>query len=452
MTAGPGRRRVITAGRGPTGVRRPAHSRLAELQTIPGDDRRLLLKRDIDRLMQERGIDTAVVLGPVKGNATMYYMVNGAAISHAVVVKRRGEEPTLVCHPMEREEAAKSGLRTIVSSKYNYKKLLDDAEGDRLKASVAYHKLIFDELGVTGRTAFYGTVGIGSHWTLLRELARAMPGVEIAGEFTDDVFLTARATKGPEELERIREVGRLTCDVVRDTVDFIKSHTLDGDVFVKEPGAPLTIGDCKAEIRTALSRRKLIEEVDTIFAIGRDAGIPHSRGNDEDPIAVGKTIVFDIFPQEQGGGYFFDMTRTFVFGEASRHITHMYNQLAECYDTVAARLEAGAPAADYQKMTCDYFEAHGHETLRTNPQTTSGYVHGLGHGIGLQVHEKPTLADFAGNDDALDVGSVFTFEPGLYYPDDEPGFGMRIEDVYYVSDSGAIENLTNFPRDLVVEI
>jgi len=410
------------------------------------------LKRDIDRLMQERGIDTAIVLGPVKGNATMYYMVNGAAISHAVVVKKRGEEPTLLCHPMEREEAAKSGLRTIVTSKYNYKKLLDDAEGDRLKASVAYYKAIFDELGASGRTAFYGTVGIGSHWTLLGALAEAIPGIEITGEFTDDTFLTARATKGPEEVERIKEVGRLTCEVVGHLVDFVKSHSLEDGVFVKGPGAPLTIGDCKAEIRTALSKRKLIEEVDTIFAIGRDAGIPHSRGSDDDPIAVGKTIVFDIFPQEQGGGYFFDMTRTFVFGEASRRVTHLYNELAECYDTVAPRLEAGAPASDYQKMTCDFFEARGHETLRTDPQTTKGYVHGLGHGIGLQVHEKPTLADFAGNDDTLEVGSVFTFEPGLYYPDEGDGFGMRIEDVYYVSESGAIENLTNYPRDLGVEV
>ena len=410
------------------------------------------MKRDIDRLMQERGIDTAVVLGPVKGNATMYYVVNGAAISHAVVVKKRGEEPTLLCHPMEREEAAKSGLPTIVTSKYNYKKLLDDARGDRLKASVAYYRTILEELQVTGRTAFYGTVGIGSHWALLSELAGTIPGIEIAGEFTDDVFLTARATKGPEEVQRIREVGRLTCEVVRHVVDFVKPHKLEGRAFVKAPGVPLTIGDCKAEIRTALSKRKLIEEVDTIFAIGRDAGIPHSRGNDDDPIEVGKTIVFDIFPQEQGGGYFFDMTRTFVFGEASRRITDAYNELAECYDTVAAGLRAGAAAAEYQKLTCDFFEARGHETIRTNPQTTSGYVHGLGHGIGLQVHEKPTLAEFAGNDDTLEVGSVFTFEPGLYYPDEEPGFGLRIEDVYYVSESGKIENLTNFPRDLVVEI
>ena len=81
---------------------------------------------------------------------------------------------------------------------------------------------------------------------------------------------------------------------------------------------------------------------------------------------------------------------------------------------------------------------------------TNGYVHSLGHGIGLNVHEKPTLSDMTGNDDVLIPGSIFTVEPGLYYPD--KGFGMRIEDVYYVHEDGTVENLTVFPRDLVVEV
>ena len=205
-------------------------------------------------------------------------------------------------------------------------------------------------------------------------------------------------------------------------------------------GSPLTIGDCKSEIKLSLARRKLIEEVDTIFAIGRDAGIPHSRGHDDDPIVTGRTIVFDIFPQEEGGGYFFDMTRTL----------EAYRQLEECHDAVTSRLKAGEKAATYQTFVCDFFEKLGHETPRTNPQVTSGYVHSLGHGVGLNVHEKPTLSDFPGNDDVLEPGSVFTVEPGLYYPD--KGFGMRIEDVYTVAESGEMVNLTNFPRDLVIEI
>lgn len=408
------------------------------------------MKRDIDALMRKRGIDVAIVKGPIKGSATMFYMVNGAAISQALVIKRLGEEPVLLCASMEREEAAASGLKTIDTSKYDYVQILKDSGGDRTRAQVEYHKRVFAEFGVSGKVAFYGLGGVGSNWVLLRELERGIPGITVVGEFDDDVFLTARATKDQDEIARIKEVGRLTREVVGHTIDFIRSHDRKGGTFVKDDGSPLTIGDCKAEIRVALARRKLIEEVDTIFAIGRDAGIPHSRGNDPDPMELGKTIVFDIFPQEQGGGYFFDFTRTFVFGQAPAEVLEAYRQLESCYDAVAAKLKAGERASIYQVMTCEFFEELGYETPRTNPQVTNGYVHSLGHGIGLQIHEKPTLSDYTGNEDTLEPGAVFTFEPGLYFPD--KGYGMRIEDVYHVTSDGRIENLTNYPRDLVVEV
>ncbi len=408
------------------------------------------MKRDIDGLMEERGIDVAVVIGPVKGSATMYYLVNGAAISHAVVIKKRGKDPVLLCASMEREEAAASGLETIDTSRYDYMKILKEAAGDRQKAQVGYYKAIFEDQGVSGRTAFYGLGGVGSSWLFLNALDKGLPNVTVAGELTDDVFLTARMTKGHEEVARIREVGRKTKEVVQHIVDYIRSHELSGDTFMKSDGEPLTIGDCKSEIRMALAGRKLIEEVDTIFAIGRDAGIPHSRGHDPDPIQVGKTIVFDIFPQEQGSGYFFDFTRTLVFGHASDEILKAYHDLEECFDQVSVQMKIGEKASIYQTKVCEFFESRGYETPRTNPQVTNGYVHSLGHGIGLQIHEKPTLSDAVGNEDTLDVGSVFTFEPGLYFPD--KGFGMRIEDVYHVTEGGQIENMTNFPRGLVFEV
>ncbi len=408
------------------------------------------MKSDLDRLMQERDIDVAVVMGPVKGNATMFYMVEGAAISHGTLIKKRGEDAALICSSMEREEAEASGLRVVDSARYDFRKILKDAGGDRLKAAVSYQKAVFDEFEVSGRVAFYGLGDRGSSWVFMNALSEAMPEAELIGEYDDDVFVTARMTKDESEVDRIREVGRKTCDVVAGIRDHIASGALRDGTVMKDDGSPLTIGDVKSRIKVMLAERKLIEEVDTIFAIGRDAGIPHSRGRDGDAIEEGKTIVFDIFPQEEGGGYFFDMTRTFVVGKASDEIVEHYRQLAECHDTVTAALEVGAPAAKYQTMTCEFFEKLGHETPRTNPHVTSGYVHSLGHGIGLNVHEKPTLSDMPGMADELVPGSIFTVEPGLYYPD--RGFGMRIEDVYYARPDGKMENLTNFPRDLVIDM
>jgi len=408
------------------------------------------LKRDIDRLMKERGIDAAVVMGKVLGNPTMFYAVNGAKLSHAVVIRRRDEQPVLLCGTMEREEAEASGLATVDTSKYDYRSMLAAAGGDTLKAMVTYYGTVFAEFGVRGRVAFYGVGDVGRNIELFRALEKGLSGVTVVGEFKDDVFLTARGTKGAEEIERIRGVGRLTCEVVTHVRRYLTSHSAKGGTLVKDDGRPLTIGDCKAEIRTALAARKLIEAEETIFAIGRDAGIPHSRGSDGDPIALGKTIVFDIFPQEQGGGYFYDFTRTFVVGEASPEIVRAYRELEECFDEVAATLKAGERASVYQTRMCELFEKRGHATLRTNPQVRNGYVHSLGHGVGLEVHERPTLSDYPGNDDTLEPGAVFTFEPGLYYPD-KGGWGMRIEDIYRVTEDGRIENMTNYPRDLVLK-
>jgi Xaa-Pro aminopeptidase len=185
-----------------------------------------------------------------------------------------------------------------------------------------------------------------------------------------------------------------------------------------------------------------------IFAIGRDAGIPHSRGEDSDILELGKPIVFDLFPRAQGGGYFHDMTRTFCLGFAPPEVKHAYEQVMFTFNQVMQELAVGEKAGRYQDLTCDLFEEMGHPTIRSNPSTVEGYVHSLGHGLGLEIHASPRFRSYL--PDTIECGQVFTVEPGLYYP--ERGFGIRIEDTIYVDDSGAFHSLTSFPKDLVIPI
>ena len=96
------------------------------------------------------------------------------------------------------------------------------------------------------------------------------------------------------------------------------------------------------------------------------------------------------------------------------------------------------------------FEAQGHPTIRSHAGTQEGYVHSLGHGLGLDVHEQPWFSTFADTNDRLEPGSVFTIEPGLYYPD--RGMGVRLENTYYVTKDGSIEILANYPMDLVLPV
>jgi len=104
---------------------------------------------------------------------------------------------------MERDEAAKSGLATLDLTHFDYKGLILESE-NALEATVKLYRKIFHELGVTGRVAFYGMEEQGSRYALLKTLDEALGDVTITGEYDNDIFAVARATKGSDEIERMR--------------------------------------------------------------------------------------------------------------------------------------------------------------------------------------------------------------------------------------------------------
>jgi Xaa-Pro aminopeptidase len=118
------------------------------------------------------------------------------------------------------------------------------------------------------------------------------------------------ATKDEAEIEHMRKIGQVTIDVVGKVADLLTSHKAKNGILIKSDGEPLRIGDVKRKINLWLAEQGAENPEGTIFAIGRDAGIPHSSGNPQDLLRLGQTIVFDIFPCESGGGYFYDFTRT----------------------------------------------------------------------------------------------------------------------------------------------
>jgi Xaa-Pro aminopeptidase len=185
-------------------------------------------------------------------------------------------------------------------------------------------------------------------------------------------------------------------------------------------------------------------------AQGRDAGVPHNAGKDDEIVELGKTIVFDIFPQELGNGYFYDFTRTICFGHALAEVQKIHEIVKQAQDLVIDKLHVGARMSTIEKDLCKFFEKQGHPTYLNHPDTEQGYCHPLGHGLGLNVHERPYFNALDSNTDRIKPGHVFTVEPGLYYPN--KGFGVRLEDVIYVDTTGRVANLTNYPRNLVVEL
>jgi len=411
------------------------------------------MKSDLDLLMTERGYAALLVAGSSANNPPMYYLVNGAKVGEStLVVKKRGEAPVIFAGSMEREEAAQSGLRVVDLNQYHYSDLLKEAQGDRLRASAHLYGKILADLGVRGLVAAFGQRDQGVTLALLTALNDLDLGVKIVGEYDKTIFDLATATKEADEAKRIRAVGKKTVNVVAGTEAFLVSHRAQNGYLVKKDGARLTIGDVKRRINQLLMEEGVVDaEAGTIFALGRDAGIPHSRGADRTPLALGQTIVYDIFPAEPGGGYFYDFTRTWCLGYARPEAEQAYRDVLDTFETVMQALRPGELCSQYQRLTCDLLEARGHPTIRANPEATSGYVHSLGHGVGLKIHEFPRLSDAQGNADRLEPGVVFTVEPGVYYP--ERKFGVRLEDTVWLNPKTLkFEVLAPYPKELVLRV
>ena len=409
------------------------------------------MKSDLDHLMEENNLDALFVAGPAGHNAAMTYFTGLAHLTHGYLIKKRNQEPVLLHPPMERDEAARTGLKLKSLNEYNYLALLKEADGDHIRASSGLLKQILEDHSISGRVALYGKVELGGFYGALRMLDEAMPEVELVGEpGMTSTIRKARATKDADEVERIRAMGRITTSVIGEVAEFLVSHDVRDGVLVNEDGEALTVGDVKRRINLWLTVRGAENPHETIFAIGRDAGVPHSTGTSGDRIELGKTIVFDIFPSEAGGGYFYDITRTWSLGYATDEALKIYEDVFEVYEKVYAAMVPQKSCREIQLLTCELFEAMGHPTVLSNPKTEEGYVHSLGHGLGLDLHESPAFSQAESNTDLLLPGSVVTVEPGLYYPD--RGIGVRIEDSTWMGPDGKLEILADYPKDFVLKM
>jgi Xaa-Pro aminopeptidase len=406
------------------------------------------MKTDLDTLLQSYAFDGLLVVGAGDHNPAMMYLTGGGHFT-GELIKKRGEKPLLFCRMMERDEAAKTGLPTKLIDDYKPVELLKQAGGNVLKASVRRYQMMLDECGLsTGRVAVYGRTELGSMFSVLSQVQAAMPGLIFEGEAGNTMLMEAQLTKDASEAARIRKMGQITTAVVGQVAEFLTSHKVKGKVLVKPDGQPLTIGEVKSRINLWLAERGAENPQGTIFAIGRDAGVPHSSGNPTDPLRLGQTIVFDIYPCEEGGGYFYDFTRTWCLGYATDEAIKLYEDVLSVYKQITSELKVNAPYKTYQQRTCELFEGLGHPTVKSNPETQVGYIHSVGHGVGLNIHERPWSGMSAGDADRLVPGAVFTIEPGLYYPD--RGLGVRLENTVWVDPDGGFEIMADYPMDLIL--
>jgi Xaa-Pro aminopeptidase len=379
---------------------------------------------DLDLLLTERGIEAAIVPMHENFHPSFRWITRGAKVTRGYAIKLAGREPLLVTYPMERDEAAATGLETRLVHEFGHDEIFKAAPNPAA-GYAAFFDAVLRSLGVRESIAFFGLLPIQLYHGVIEQMASLDWRIWRAEGM--DLIQLARKRKERHEIEAIRSAGERTEQVV------------DGVRQMLRDGSAKTLGDLKAFVSAEIYRLGMIEDHETILSQGRDAGVPHSRGDAHAPIRPSVPIVLDIFPLDRESGYFFDLTRTFCVGPIPGELRRIHADVFEAFTRARDAMRAGTPASSYQALVCDFFEARGYATTRSNPATLEGYVHSLGHGVGLEIHERPWFSLSPSNSDLIEPGDIVTIEPGLYFPDRE--IGVRIEDTFVVKDDGTVETL-----------
>jgi Xaa-Pro aminopeptidase len=396
---------------------------------------------DLDRLMLARDIDALLVPMHEAIHPSFRWITRGAKVTRGYAVKLAGRDPLLISYPMERDEAAATGLATRLIHEFGYDAIFKSAP-DAVAAYSEFFDVVLRDLGASSSVAIVGNLPFPLYLGIAEGLERRGWRVWRGG---DDLVQLTRKRKEAWEVAAIRSVGERTEQVVDRVREVLRGAVIVDDHLVHD-GRPLLLGDLKRLVSREISRLGMLEDHDTILSQGRDAGIPHSRGDASAAVRPSVPIVLDIFPADRETGYFFDLTRTFCVGPIPDELQRLHADVLEAFELARREMHAGTLASSYQHLVCDFFEQRGYATTRSHPATLEGYVHSLGHGVGLDVHEKPFFGLAATNRDEIEPGDIVTIEPGLYFPDRE--LGVRIEDTLVVNEDGRVETLCRSDRGL----
>ncbi len=335
------------------------------------------------------------------------------------------------------------GVKTVVVSELELGRARKEARVDRVVSAGPYETRL-REAGIAPRITdildlHLKEIGVSSlkvpssfflgHAERLRE-----KGYRV--ELGEDPFYPRRAVKGPAELEMIAAAQAVTEKAMAFAVDMIARSRIEGPHLRLEGEVLTSEGVQRALRRMLLDLGYLASEI--IVAGGDEACDPHLRG--KGPLPAHRPIVIDIFPRCLENRYWGDMTRTVVRGSASPEAKALFRDVAEAKALAISRLADGAEGMEIHQAVVDHFKSRGKETGESGGKMR-GFIHGTGHGVGLDLHEPPRISRLKST---LQAGNVVTVEPGLYYP----GVGaVRLEDLLVVEKDGA-RNLNRFPEVL----
>jgi Xaa-Pro aminopeptidase len=277
-----------------------------------------------------------------------------------------------------------------------------------------------------------GTLAVPAYLPL--DLARDLESLGFTLHITNPLF-PERATKQHHEVAAIESALAHTTDAFARIEQILSKSTIKDDLLYFA-GEVLTSERLKFEVEKVLLAHNLLSTEGLIIASAEQSAIPHHQG--AGPLKANSPIICDLFPVDRTTGYFADMTRTYCKGEPTEHFINMYAAVKTAQERAIAAIRPGITGKAVHEICVGTFAEHGFAT-----NESGGFIHGTGHGLGLEIHEAPNVN--ARNEAPLQVGNVVTVEPGLYYP--KHG-GVRIEDVVVITEDGC-RDLTRYPNALM---
>ena len=274
-------------------------------------------------------------------------------------------------------------------------------------------------------------------------LADYLRGKEITVTPDRRAFEMRRRLKDADQLNAIKDAQKATEASFWAARELLRSAT-PGDGGLVADGELVTCERVR-DVIVATLRAHGCEGEAPLVGAGPRGALVHDLGSG--PINPGEPVIIDVFPQNASSRYCADMTRTFCWGEAPERLKQMHATVLEALKRSTEAIAPGVAGERPWEVACDVIEGGGFRTTRQlAPGETldEDFFHGLGHGVGVEVHEAPNMG--LGAREELLAGDVVTVEPGVYRKDFG---GVRLEDLVVVTDDGH-EVLTNFDYELEI--
>jgi Xaa-Pro aminopeptidase len=389
---------------------------------------------DLDPLMEKYGIDALLTTGNAFENPNIYWLTGFRSGDEIIYFKNRGDDPLVAASFLALERVQKESFITkthdvsdVILKLLHENKVIQD-NMDRVYTSLLKAHFSGETLGVPDEFP-------ASKLVMLQKMGYTVNVVE-------DIVLEARAKKSQKEVKTIKKAGDATTGAIARVVEMVKNSKIGPNKTLLHKGAPLTVGMIKMALEHFLLDEGAESADDAIIAVGAKAFDWHYLGVAKDKLKAGVPIIMDVFPRLKLDRYIADVTRTVVKGPVSKRVEEMFTAVAAAADAAVAALTDGTTIDTVNLACADTLKHHGFDSKRLNPDAKDGMTHGLGHGIGLDVHELPSMYR---RDNLFLEGHVMAIEPGVYL---KSIGGVRIENDYAVT-KGKAKRLTTGIDDVL---